>query len=376
MDDPNDDTKRNLYTFHRTIDEFSRDKYSENTARNTELAGYVTALSNDLNTAEKLHDPFGFTTPNRILIKSPVIDNAGHTVGEKTTEVMLSDLLLKSNDQSIVNNVITTLNSPKGNKEIKTTDDLKTAIQTLGNHINEGASNITLNEYNNYYNEAPYYITPDTEKKPGKTYYIKQGNTFVEYTVDPWPEQNRPDIYEKYVIDQKGNVPDVDNNDNINEAIAKLQWQLNHIANRLLTDLDSNANKVPNGYNAFTNDTVTNGIAATDTLGIGLNKLQKQLEDLNSRLYHFSDRKLVGIGDVSTNSTAPLTASDTLGQGLIKLQNRIYNIENFKINGVSNETGLTNIFAGIVRSDKVPTNLSTGILNNEISVPALRSGWI
>lgn len=225
----------------------------------------------------------------------------------------LADVILLSDGSSPIG----TLTSPQGDVPITTEETLRSGIEKLIDHINNGASNITLNEYNNYYDDAPYFVTTDDEKQPGKTYYIKQGNTFIEYTADPWPTENRPTIYERYEV-INNNIPDVDSGDNISEAIAKLQWQLNHIANRKLTDLSLNY----------------------------------------------------------TSSTAPLADTDTLGNGLHKLQNRIYNIENFQVEGINNESGLTNIFAGIVRSNKVPTNLTTGMLGTEVSVPALKSGWI
>lgn len=256
-----------------------------------------------INQMNDLLDKFGPLVPGDVLM----VDEHGRINSRK-----LADIILKSDGEPIIG----TLTAPSGDVDITTSESLRSGIEKLIAHINAGASNITLKEYNNYYNDAPYFVTSDKEKQPGKTYYIKQGNTFVVYSNDPWPE-NHPTIYEKYPV-VANNIPDVDNNDNINEAIAKLQWQLNHIANRKLTDLTKNY----------------------------------------------------------TASTSPLADTDTLGQGLHKLQNRIYNIENFQINGVNNESGLTNIFAGIVRSDKVPTNLTTGVKSSEISVPALRSGWI
>lgn len=256
-----------------------------------------------INQMNDLLDKFGPLVPGDVLM----VDEHGRINSRK-----LADIMLKSDGEPLIG----TLTAPSGDVDITTGESLRSGIEKLIAHINAGASNITLNEYNNYYSDAPYFVTSDNEKQPGKTYYIKQGDTFVEYTTDPWPE-NHPTIYEKYPV-IANNIPDVDSNDNINEAIAKLQWQLNHIANRKLTDLTKNY----------------------------------------------------------TTSTDSLADTDTLGQGLHKLQNRIYNIENFQIGGINDESGLTNIFAGIVRSDKVPTKLTTGVKNNEISVPALRSGWI
>ena len=231
---------------------------------------------------------------------------------------MLSDLLLKTNGAATIG----TLESPKGDVIISNADTLRQAFNKLVTHINAGADNITLNAYDDYYGDYPYILTEDTEPQNGKTYYIKDGNTFIVYNVNPWPDENRPDIYEN--VNDNNSVLDVDSGDNLNEAIAKLQWQLNHITNKKLTDLTLN----------------------------------------------------------QTSSTAPLGENDTLGNGLYKLQNRIYNIENFSIEGVTgnNSTGLTNIFAGIIRSDKshVPTHLGTGdgLAADEMSVPKLRSGWI
>ncbi len=261
------------------------------------------------------HNIFGFDHTNDLHLINPVIDNAGHVVGQKPTEVLLADLLLKTTGTSL----IATLDSPKGDIEITSSDILREAINKLVTHINQGADNITLNNYNNYYNDAPYYITNDEEPQSGKTYYIKQGNTFVEYTTVPW--ESGVVVYERYPI-VGNNIPDVDNDDNINEAIAKLQWQLNHIANRKLTDLSLN----------------------------------------------------------QTNSVADLTDNDTLGNGLYKLQNRLHAIENFSIGGSdTNEVGIINNFAGIIRASQTTKGVPTSAASpqtGEFTVSTLRCGWI
>lgn len=297
---------------------------SSNINKANELAEYIDALQDSLDTdnvtEDKAHDLFGFipddSSGNEIILHSPVIDNAGHVIGKKETRLMLADLLLKSNGA----NLIATLESPSGNVTVSGADTLRQALNKLITHINAGAENITLNQYNNYYSDMPYFVTLDKEKQNGKTYYIKQGNTFVEYTANPWPTSNRPVIYEKYTAGVSPNtVSDVDNDDNINEAIAKLQWQLNHIANRKLTDLSINA--LPSTYDPF-------------------------------------------------GANAKITDTDTLGQGLWKLQQQISTqITN------ANGSGITNNFAAIIRtSGNVPTTMEN-VDDTEYN-SHIRSGWI
>ncbi len=293
-----------IYITHNTTDEFNNfieyegaipaaqgvvvyeldgDTYvpTEDTSRNNEKTYYVKEkqdLIDNLveakedNGAQKVHDVFGFNDSTRLILDSPVIDNAGHVVGSEPSHVYLADLLLETNDN---NTTIGTLNSPSGSISITSNDILRDALNKIITHINAGADNITLTNYNNY--------------------YINDVNASMG--------------------------DDVDNNDNLAEAIAKLQWQLNHIANRPLTDLDS----------------------------------------VNNR---------------GTNT--PIAATDTLGQGLNKLQAQINSINNQTIEGAGNGNGIINNYCGIIRSDPdhIPTNLSEGYFDDEMSVPALKSGWI
>ncbi len=252
---------------------------SEDADRNDELSGYVDALKDTLEADEanndRAHDPFGFVpddaTGNRIVLHSPVIDNAGHVIGEKETTVKVADILLETNGSATIG----TLTSPSGNVSITSADTVRDAFNKLITHINAGANNITLNDYDNYY-------INDINESMGDN---------------------------------------VDDNDNLTEAIAKLQWQLDHIANRPLTDLDSPSNR---------------------------------------------------------GSNTPIAATDTLGQGLNKLQAQINNINNQTIEGGGNESGIINNYCGIIRSDPdhIPTNLTTGLGSNEMSVPDVKSGWI
>lgn len=301
--DPEDPDKKNLYAFHKTIDEFDRDEYSADEDRNTELVGYIEALADDLDTDEKLHDPFGFVSNDELLLKSPVIDNAGHVVGERTTEVMLGDLLLKTsatdgNDNPIT--TIATLETPDGPIDITTSDTLVEGLQTIVTYVNEGANNIILNDYPLDY---PYMVTEDEEPQQGKTYYIKEGNTFIVYNNDPW--ENGVVVYEKIT------PTDVDNDDTINEAIAKLQWEINdHKENQLINSgtgdvvisLTSNdgtitatkgyvGSQLLSGYTADNNNTAI--ITNEDSVNNAFSKLQAQILAVDSKL----DTALDDLGD-------------------------------------------------------------------------------
>ena len=272
--------------------------------------------------AEKVHDVFGFDpddgTGNKVILHSPVIDNAGHVIGAKETTIKIADILLETNG----NATIGTLTSPSssGNVSITSSDTLRDALNKLITHINNGADNITLNKYDEYYNDIitdntstfPYVPTEDTAPKAGKVYYIKDGDIYKVYTADPWPE-NHPTIYEKLTT--------VENGDNLNDAIAKLQWQLDHIVYAPLTDL--NEHKLPSTYDPYGPNASIN---ETDSLGQGLWKLQQQLET--------------------------------------------------SISGSDNTTGITNNFAAIIRTNGlVPTTQAQGG-NGTVYNSHIRSGWI
>ena len=276
---------------------------------------YIDNLEDDIedNETQKVHDVFGFNDSTRLILDSPVIDNAGHVVGSKPSHVFIADLLLES---ATAGNIVS---SPV----IAQTDTVGEALNILADYINEGAENITLNEFYNYYTDIinddtstfPYIVTEDTEPIEGKNYYIKVGNNYVLYTVDPWPTENPPTIYEK--------LTNVDNNDNLNEAIAKLQWQLDHIVHAPLTDLTDYA--LPNSYDPFGPNAA---IAETDSLGTGLNKLQAQI-------------------------SAPIISTE--------------------------ESGIVNNYAAIIRTNGlIPTTKPQENINplEELHVSALRSGWI
>ena len=318
---------------------------SENSSRNNKLSDYVDALKDileaDEGNSDKAHDPFGFipddATGNKIVLHSPVIDNAGHVIGEKETTVKIADILLETNG----NATIGTLTAPSGNTSIVSSDTLRNALNKLITHVNGGAANITLNDYNNYYNDAPYFITNDKTKQAGKTYYIKQGDTFVEYTANPWP-QNHPQIYEKYPTSVNG-VPDVDNNDSISEAIAKLQYLINyHKKNQLVVNSPQNAAGVITGLSL---DPDTGKITASRTT--------------------FNNGLLTGY-DQNNAGTGKVAAGDTVGIAFGKLQN---NIDIIKNDIVSN-------YACIIRDTSIPTSLTSGLDATEKTYAGLKSGWI
>lgn len=324
---------------HNNINNFNENDsthlpLSNNTARNTELTKYVNDLKNQLDadkqaSGDKAHDPFGFISPsqvgsrtinnvvgNKLIINSPVIDNAGHVIGEKLTTIRIADVLLETNG----NATIGTLTSPLGNVSITSGDTVRNAINKLITHINNGADNITLNRYDEYYGDIinddtstfPYIETDDSTRKPGKVYYVKEGNIYKVYTADPWPT-NHPTIYEKLTT--------VENGDNLNNAIVKLQWQLDHIVHAPLTDL--NEHKLPSTYDPYGPNASIN---ETDSLGQGLWKLQQQLET--------------------------------------------------SIGGSDNTTGITNNFAAIIRTNGlVPTTQAQGG-NGTVYNSHIRSGWI
>ena len=247
----------------------------------------------------------------------------------------LADVMLFSKDASPIG----ILESPKGDIPITTEETLRSGIEKLIAHINAGASNITLNEYDNYYNDAPYFITNDKTKQAGKTYYIKQGDTFVEYTANPWP-QNHPQIYEKYPTSVNG-VPDVDNNDSISEAIAKLQYLINyHKKNQLVVNSPQNAAGVITGL-SFDPDT---------------GKITASRTTFNNGLLTGYDQNNAGTGKVA--------AGDTVGIAFGKLQN---NIDIIKNDIVSN-------YACIIRDTSIPTSLTSGLDATEKTYAGLKSG--
>ncbi len=343
-DDENID-KRNLYSFHKTINDFIRyvvtedqapqqdktyyirdegefveytaaewdpnkviyeERYSEDDDRNADIIDFMSDLQDELIDGDAIHAPFGYTNQNSLQIASPTIDNAGHVVGLKNTEVLLADLLLKSGTLGDGETVIATLNSPNGPVNITTEDTLLEGMQTIATYINQGASNITID------NDYPYVITQDETPQAGKTYYIKQNNEFVEYTGE-WTDGLV--IYEK--IDS---TDAVSGGDSLVEAIAKLQNQIDdHKENQLtisgtgdiISDLSVNDGEITatkswltgKVLSGFTQGSDSSAIAATDTVGQALSKLQMQVTNISTN-YSGIVRRALADGVPTTNPNA------------------------------------------------------------------------